>query len=134
LATIAQWIFSYIYGTTTFALLAFAVTVLALIVNFAFQIWFYKEFNTKKLPYDIERRIRLFKMTEAEGKKHKVDRDPKFTEHKQKHKCMSAWISMLTATVNFKFNKCYYSRFYDLDPFYSQFTQAKYYRKMMTWY
>lgn len=40
----------------------------------------------------------------------------------------------MTATLSFKFNKLFYSFFYDLTTFQAHFTQSKYYRKMMTWY
>lgn len=36
--------------------------------------------------------------------------------------------------MSFKFNKLFYSHFYDLNMFQAHFSQAKYYRKMMTWY
>lgn len=40
----------------------------------------------------------------------------------------------LTSAINFKFNKLFYSFFYDLKMFQSHFSRAKYYRKMQTWY
>jgi hypothetical protein len=118
----------------TFALLALIVTALAIIVNVAFQAWFAKSFNSKKLPYIIDRKVRLGKMTKKEAKKHLEDRDAKFISHKRSHRYFSYIIFAMTAAVNFKFNKAYYSFFYDMKMFQSQFTQAKYYRKMMTWF
>ena len=113
MATIAQWILSYIYGTVTFAILALCVTGAAIIVNIVFAIWFGRHFNSKKIPDDIERRVRLNKMTRAEAKKHMVDKDEKFIHHKRQHRCFSYTIFALTATTSFKFNKCFYAFFYD---------------------
>ena len=48
------------------------VTLFAIIINVVFQIWFAKSFNEKKFPAEIERRVRLFKMTRAEARKHMV--------------------------------------------------------------
>lgn len=63
-----------------------------------------------------------------------VDRDDKFISYKRQNRCAAYTIFSLTAGMSFKFNKAYYSFFYDLKVFQAQFTQAKYYRKMMTWY
>jgi len=67
LATITQWILSYVYGTSTFAILALIVTFAAIIVNVVFQIWFAKHFNSKKIPMEIDRKVRLGKMTPKEA-------------------------------------------------------------------
>lgn len=134
MATIAQWFLSYIYGTVTFAILALCVTGAAIIVNIVFAIWFGRHFNSKKIPDDIERRVRLNKMTRAEAKKHMVDKDEKFIHHKRQHRCFSYTIFALTATTSFKFNKCFYAFFYDFREYQALFSRAKYYRKMMTWF
>lgn len=73
-------------------------------------------------------------MSREEAKKHMVDKDEKFIAHKTAHRGLSYTIFALTASLSFKFNKAYYSFFYDLDPFKCHFTQSKYYRKMMTWF
>lgn len=63
LATIFQWVFSYIYGTTTFCILALLVTLASIIVNVAFQVMFTRNFDSKKIPADIDRKVRLGKMS-----------------------------------------------------------------------
>lgn len=63
-----------------------------------------------------------------------VDKDEKFQAHKRQHRCFSYTVFVLTATVNFKFNKCFYAFFYDFREYQSLFSRSKYYRKMMTWY
>lgn len=73
-------------------------------------------------------------MTKADSKKYMVERDDKFQAHKRQYRCTSRTIFTLTAAVNFKFNKAYYSFFYNMPKFQCLFTQAKHYRKMMTWY
>jgi hypothetical protein len=110
------------------------VTLFAIILNIVFQCWFSRSFNEKKFPADIERRVRLGKMTREEARKHMVDKDEKFIAHKNQFSCTSKWIFSLTAIINFKFNKLYYSFFYNLNMFQCKFTQAKYYRKMHTWF
>jgi hypothetical protein len=45
LATICQWILSLVYPLNTFAILAKLVTIAAIIINVAFQVWFSKAFN-----------------------------------------------------------------------------------------
>lgn len=134
LAVIAQWIFSFIYGTSIFAILALLVTFAAIIINVAFQIMFSLHFNQKKRPDLIKRKVYLGKMTNEEADKHLVDKDEKFIYHKRTHRCMSYTIFALTAGCSFKFNKAYYCFFYDLKPFQAFFSQEPYYRKMMTWY
>jgi hypothetical protein len=46
-----------------------------------------------------------------------VDKDEKFIAYKRQFKCTSTTVFILTAGVNFKFNKLYYSFFYDLKMF-----------------
>jgi hypothetical protein len=115
-------------------MLSAVVVVLAIGVNVSFQIWFDNSFNSKKYPDLIERKVRLFKMTRSEAKKHMVWKDERFIAHKNGHKCMSLLTAVFTATLGFKFNKLYYSFFYDLSPFKAHFSRAKYYRKFLTWY
>lgn len=134
LATAVQMLLSYIYPLSTFFMLSAIVVALAILVNVSFQLWFDNSFNNKKYPDIIERKVRLFKMTRAEAKKHMVWKDERFIAHKNGHKCMSLLTSILTATLGFKLNKLYYSFFYDLSPFKAHFTRAKYYRKFLTWY
>ncbi len=62
----------------TFAILALIVTAAAIIINLVFQINFQKAFNSKKIPSEIDRRVRLGKMTKAESKKYMVEKDEKF--------------------------------------------------------
>jgi uncharacterized protein YqgC (DUF456 family) len=61
-AVIVQWALHFLNETQIFAVLTLIVTILMIIVNIVFQIWFSKNFNAKKIPADIERRIRLDKM------------------------------------------------------------------------
>lgn len=56
-------------------------------------------------------------MTKAEAKKYKVERDEKFQSHKRQYRCTSGLIFFLTASINFKFNKAYYSFFYNMPKF-----------------
>lgn len=44
---------------------------------------FIKNFDSKKIPYDIERRVRLDKMTKEEAKKYLAPRDKNFDMYKQ---------------------------------------------------
>lgn len=53
----------------TFAILALIVTFGAIIVNIVFQIWFSKHFNTKVIPKEIDRKVRLSKLTMKEALK-----------------------------------------------------------------
>jgi small-conductance mechanosensitive channel len=113
IATIFQWILCLIYPLNTFAILSCVVTLFAIILNIVFQCWFARSFNQKKFPADIERRVRLDKMTREEARKHMVDKDEKFITHKNLFGCSSKTIFALTAILNFKFNKLYYSFFYN---------------------
>ena len=56
-------------------------------------------------------------MTREEARKYMVERDEKFVAHKRAHRCCTYAIFILTATLGFKFNKLYYSFFYDLKQF-----------------
>jgi hypothetical protein len=69
------------------------------------------------IPPEIERKVRLFKMTKLESLKHMVDRDDKFISYKRQNRCAAYTIFSLTAAMSFKFNKAYYSFFYDLKVF-----------------
>ena len=40
----------------------------------------------------------------------------------------------MSACINYKFNKMFYSFFYDMRQFQAFFSRAKYYRKLQTWY
>ena len=51
-----------------------------------------------------------------------------------RHGYFAYMIFAATATISFKFNKCFYSYFYQIKAFRSHFSEAKYYRKMQTWY
>lgn len=62
----------------TFAILALIVTAAAIVINIVFQINFQKAFNSKKIPAEIDRRVRLGKMTKTESKKYMVEKDDKF--------------------------------------------------------
>jgi hypothetical protein len=46
-----------------------------------------------------------------------VDRDDKFISYKRQNRCAAYTIFSLTAAMSFKFNKAYYSFFYDLKVF-----------------
>jgi amino acid permease len=78
LATIAQAFLSYVYKTNTFCYLAIAVIVLIMSVNMFYAVWFGWKFDSKKIPDEIERKVRLFKMSRKEAEKHKVYKDEKF--------------------------------------------------------
>jgi hypothetical protein len=43
-------------------------------------------------------------------------------------------VFVLTATVSFKFNKAFYSFFYDSAQCQALFSRSKYYRKILTWF
>ena len=55
------------YGTTTFCILAALVTVAAIIVNIAFHRTFIVNFDSLKVPIEIERKVRLNKMSKQES-------------------------------------------------------------------
>lgn len=57
--------------------------MIALAINIAFIVMFIKNFDSKKIPYDIERRVRLDKMTKEEAKKYLAPRDKNFDMYKQ---------------------------------------------------
>ena len=110
------------------------MTALAVILNIAFHTSFTRKFNRKYLPYIYERRVRLGKMSKAEASKHRTWQDQQFIDHKRRHCCCTYWVFAATAAISFKFNKCFYSYFYQMSAFRSHFSEAKYYRKMHTWY
>ena len=83
LATICQWILSAVYGTTTFCILAALVTVAAIAINIAFMVMFVKNFDSKKIPTEIDRRVRLDKMSAEDAKKYLGPRDQKFDVYKR---------------------------------------------------
>jgi len=134
LATIVQWICAYIYGTMIFAILAAIVTLCAIIINLSFHFSFQKKFNTNVIPKDIDRRVRLNKMTKREAQKHRQPIDANFNLFKRQHRCTVYSIFIMTTTLNYKVNKFFYSFFYDLKMFQARFTNTKYYRKMLTTY
>lgn len=110
------------------------MTLASIIVNIAFQVMFIKEFDSKKIPTKIDRKVRLFKMSDEEAKQYLGPKDEQFNLFKKQNCCSTYTIYVLTATINFKFNKMFYSFFYDLKIAQSHFSRAKYYRKMQTWY
>lgn len=134
LATITQAILSIFYPVDTFAILAGVVILMAIVINFAFQIHFFKWFDSNRIPAEIDRRVRLGKMTKKEAAKHLAPVDNQFSVFKRQNKTTTYVVYALTVTMNFKFNKMFYSFFYDLKMFQANITNAKYYRKMMTWY
>lgn len=133
-ATIVQWVMAYLYGTSVFCILALLVTVAAIIIHVTFQVMFTRKFATRKIPYDIDRKVRLDKMDKYEARAYLTAKDEKFSQYKRHYGCATWLIFALTACVNFKFNKLFYSNFYDLKVFQAPFSQEKYYRKMHTWY
>ena len=62
---------SKVYGTTTFCILAVLVTVAAIVVNIAFHRTFIVNFDSQTVPIEIERRVRLGKMSKQESLKFK---------------------------------------------------------------
>lgn len=134
LATIAQWIFAYIYGTPIFTILTLIVTVGALIINIVFHCNFIKRFDSLHLPMEYERRVRLNKMKRAEAQKFREPIDEKFNLYKRQFPGAVYSIYVFSIAMNFKINMAFYSFFYDLNPFKAHWEKAKYYRKMLTWY
>ena len=113
LATIAQWVFAYIYGTQIFAILALIVTAAALIINIVFQCHFLKRFDSRRLPMEWERRVRLGKKKRSEVQKYVEPIDLEFNKYKKLHRCTVYFIYVLSVCMNFKFNMSFYSFFYD---------------------
>jgi L-lactate permease len=134
LATITQWILAYVYGTNIFAILAAIITLAAIIINIAFAISFKRKFNSHVLPVDMDRRVRLGKISYREAWKHRKPIDENFNLFKRQHRCTAYSIFILTTTMNYKFNKAFYTFFYDLKMFQVRFTNTSYYRKMLTTY
>jgi hypothetical protein len=93
-----------------------------------------KNFDAKKIPADIDRKVRLDKMTEEESKLFLGPRDEKFDLYKRQNKGTYITLYVLSGAINWKFNKMFYSFFYDLKTFQCYFSRAKFYRKMHTWF
>lgn len=72
---IAQWIFSYVYGTTTFCLLALVVSLAYVTLNIVFSVMFRNKINSLGMPNLIDRKVRLDKMTKYEAKTYLVAKD-----------------------------------------------------------
>lgn len=73
-------------------------------------------------------------MTEEESRLYLGPRDEKFNLFKRQNRCTTYTIFTLSACINYKFNKMFYSMFFDLKVFQAYFSRAKYYRKLLTWY
>lgn len=123
-----------IYPVNTFAILAGLVILMAIIINIAFQINFNRKFDSKRVPLKIERKIRLGKMTRQEAQQFLEPVDDKFNNYKLQHKSTTYIVYVLSSTLGYKFNKLFYSFFYDLKMFEAHISDASYYRKMMTAY
>jgi len=95
---------------------------------------FVKNFDSKKIPAEIDRRVRLDKMSAEDAKKYLGPRDQKFDVYKRQNKCTFWTVYVCSSALNWKYNKVFYSFFYDHKTFQSYFTRAKYYRKLHTWY
>lgn len=134
LATIAQWVFSFLFGTYIFAALACGVTVVAFLINVIFQFMYGKKFNSKQMSADDMRRVREGKIQKKDVHKYVIASDKEFGVYVKKHRCANLTISSLTFLLCFKLNKLYYSHFYMFDMFKARWTDHKFYRKMMTWY
>lgn len=119
LATVAQWLLSYVNQTQTFALLSLIVTVVNLILNVCFVIWFTKKY------------IRQVKYVDKVGGKEVVFYDyfdDLLKAHSEKHRISFCFIQMLSFG-HFHFNKLLYSRFYCRDMFEARFEHSKAFRK-----
>lgn len=91
-----------------------------------------KCFDSKVIPLDIDRRVRLGKMTKREAAKYKVPIDEKFFGYKKQHGKFLCVVYWLSVTFAWKCNKVFYSHFYDLNMFQVPLSRAKFYRKMVT--
>lgn len=63
LATVAQWVLSYLYNTMTHMYLAMCVSVIILIVNLAYSYQFASKFRTMKLTKEALDKIKRGKLT-----------------------------------------------------------------------
>lgn len=131
-AIIAQWIFSFFYGAHTFCICAIAVTVAYIILNFTFQSLFFKYFDSKMVPMDIERKIRLGKLDRTQARYNMVPKDDKYSTFKRSHKTTVCMTYFLTTFFAWKSNKLFYSHLFDLRMFAAPFSRAKFYRKTIT--
>lgn len=73
-------------------------------------------------------------MSRKDGKKYLTAKDAKFDVYKRQNCCCLWTIYVFAVMLNWKFNKLFYSFFYDLKTFQAYFTRAKYFRKLQTWY
>jgi hypothetical protein len=127
LATIAQWILSYINGTQTFAILSIIVTLINLILNVAFVVWFTFKYIRKTKYTDLVEKI-VNDEIKVEKRYFYDYFDDLLIVHVAKHKC-TFWTIHLLSFCHFHFNKLLYSRFYCRDMFEARFEFAKVYRK-----
>lgn len=93
---------------------------------------FVRNFDSKRLPVEIDRKVRLDKMKKEESLRYLGPRDEKFTEFKSKHTFVTYTIFTLSATINYKFNKIFYSFLFDFKVFQAPFSRVKVYRKLLT--
>lgn len=91
--------------------------MISVIVNLAFAITFRQGFNSKVLPVDKDRRIRLNKMTKREASKYLIPIDEQFNIFQQQNRCTVYSVFILQTCLAYKVNKALYSFFYDLSMF-----------------
>lgn len=121
IATVAQWFLSYVNKTPIFTLLPLIVTIINVILNVCFVIWFLKKY------------IRQVKYVDKVGSKEIVFYDyfdDLLKAHSERHK-ISFWTIMLLSFLHFHFSKLLYSRFYCRDMFEARFEFSKVFRKSM---
>lgn len=137
LATVAQWVLSYLYNTMTHMYLAMCVTAIILIVNCAYMFQFRKKFRTMKLTKEAQDKVKRKKITEREAWKNPRYlelADPKFELWYKRHKGIY-WSTVACSILFFwKVNKILYSRFYNYGLFTAYWTKAKEYRNLINWY
>jgi len=105
--------------TETFALLSLIVTIINIILNVCFVLWFTKKYilRVKYVDRVAGKEIVFYDYF-----------DDLLKNHTEKHR-VSFWIIQMLSFCHFHFNKLIYSRFYCRDMFEARFEYSKVFRK-----
>lgn len=117
LAIFAQWVFSFFYGAHIFCVCALGISVIFLILNCVYQCYFMYKFDRPHVPEDIERRIRLGKLSRMQARYNMKPIDPKFDSYKRKNIPLVYATYFMSVCFAWKFNKLFYCHFYDMPMF-----------------
>ena len=132
LAVLGLIVWAFLFETWLLFFIAIGILVLLLLLNWVFQCIHGCVFNRTITPKDKYRKYKEGKISKAELSRYIVPKDELFDKHKRKHWCCFCCISCSTCCCTFKCNKAYYSHCFMFDVFKGRWSQAKYYRKLMT--